>query len=110
MRLEWNKHKGDIADFLILQVLGLGSNLDAVTAVSGVVTNRDNPADTAVLAANVHDSPNKLVKVQMGTWLSAPGAGNAVVGESYILELRVTTASYGPVTWPEEGVALINVK
>jgi hypothetical protein len=100
--VRWKRYKGDVEDTIIVQIGGV-TNLDLVTAVIGQVYPEDRSAAHVVLTAAVTDSPNRLVTIQLGTWLQT----TATPGD-YELKVRL---SFGTKqwTWPEEGHAVITV-
>lgn len=104
----WNRYKGDTNDFVEAFVTGIADNLDGVTAVSGTVIKLSDPTVIQTgLAGSVVDSPNFKVKIVLGSWLTS----TAVVGEAYELRIVLTTASPAAVrTWPDKGMAIIEVK
>lgn len=105
--INWKRTKGDVDDIVVVQVGGV-ANLDGVTSVIGKVRAEDGSGTTVDLAAAVTDTVNRLVTVQLGTWLQTSGGSNAVAGTTYDLKLRI---SFGAAvwTWPEVGHATITV-
>lgn len=104
--VRWTRYAGDINDHIICVVTGIDGNLDGVAAVTASVTDSDDLTSTVALAASVHDSANFKVKVELDTWLQS----TAVKGKSYILRIQMTGPDFGPSTWPDRGLAVIDVK
>lgn len=94
---DWTRHAGDVNDTIEVEVSkALGEDLSAVTAVSCTVRHRVSGAETA-LSASVTDVTNRVVTVQLSTWLQSTVAA----GDEYFVSLALTTAGTGPVTFPE---------
>lgn len=104
--VRWVRYAGDINDHIICVITGIEDNLDGVAAVSATVTDSDDLASVVALTASVHDSAEFKIKVELDTWLQS----TAEAGKSYILRIKLTGPDFGPATWPDRGLALIDVK
>ena len=104
--VRWVRYAGDVNDHIICTITGIADNLDGVTSVSATVIDQEDPTVTATLVASVHESATFKIKVELDTWLQS----TAISGRSYILRVHITGPDFWPSTWPDRGLATIDVK
>lgn len=82
--------QGDVKDYVDIEIEGL-ANLDTVTSVKAFVWKRRTIVE---LVAAVHDSANRIVRVQLSPWLETAKPGD------WHIDTKPTFNDASELSWP----------
>jgi len=107
----WDLHAGDTGTFIVARILGVSTtqNLDAVTAVTGLVFPQGSPAAAVALTGSVESSSDQTIRLNMSPWLDGLTVATDDDPDEYHATIRLAAGVPDPWTWPERGYLLLRV-